>query len=210
MAPDFSRFPNPEDCDDIVAVGGKLTPEFLIDAYAHGIFPWPMEDAEELPWFSPVKRAVLFFKDLHIPRSLEKARRKLGYTTSVDRAFGDVIRACAEVPRPGQNGSWITPEMLDGYIEMHKLGHAHSVEVWDGTELVGGIYGVRSPRSFAAESMFYRKDYASKIALLALIDYLKSEGLDWLDIQVMTPHMKALGAKNISRSKFLALLRNPE
>ncbi len=207
MSSSPSRFPDPEEFGDIVAVGGALTPEFLLDAYAHGIFPWPMEGTDELPWFCPERRAVLFFKDLHIPRSLEKARRKLNFRTTVNKAFDQVIRACADIPRPGQSGSWITPEMLSAYIELHRRGHAHSVEVWDGDELVGGIYGVASARSFAAESMFYKEDYASKIALLALIDHLKSQGLDWLDIQVMTPHMKAMGAKNIPRKTFLKLLK---
>src|SRR5262249_20365536 len=117
--------------------------------------------------------------------------------------FEEVIQACSQVPRPGQDGTWITPEMVHAYIELHGLGHAHSVEVWEGSKLIGGIYGVETGGAFAGESMFYRKPNASKLALLYLIELLKSRGASWMDIQMLTPHMKALGATEIKRDDFL-------
>lgn len=194
--------------DDIVAVGGDLSADTLIQAYEVGIFPWPMTELALIPWFSPHVRAVVDFSDLHISRSLAKARKKLGYTCTIDKAFEDVLEGCAEAERPGQDGTWITPDMFKAYLELHARGVAHSVEVWDDHGgLVGGIYGVASKNYFSAESMFYRKDYASKIALLYLIEHLKERGLEWLDIQVMTEHMEKMGAKNISRKEFMGRLK---
>lgn len=201
-----SRFPDPREYGDIVAVGGRLTLDYLLDAYHQGIFPWPMDVTDQMPWFCPQERAVLFFKDLHVPRSLEKARRKLPYRFTLDRAFTEVIAKCAATPRPGQDGTWITQEVIHAYTDLHRTGHAHSVETWDGDRLVGGIYGVDAGGAFGAESMFYEKDYASKLALLHLVDHLKARGATFLDIQVMTPHMEALGAVTIDRDEFLRLL----
>lgn len=201
------EFPPHELADEngILAVGGDLHPESLLLAYRSGIFPWPMEGAPLL-WFSPPERGIVFFSDLHIPKSLEKARRKSTFRITHDQAFEKVIRECADVPRPGQSGTWITEPMLEAYVRLHELGHAHSFEVWDGEDLVGGIYGVDADGAFAAESMFYDQPYASKIALLALIDHMKSRGATWLDIQVMTPHMEKLGARLIEREQFHRLL----
>lgn len=194
--------------DDIVAVGGDLNPDTLIQAYEVGVFPWPMTELALIPWFCPHERAVLDFTDVHISRSLAKARKKLAYVCTVDKAFAQVLDGCAEAVRPGQDGTWITPDMFNAYLELHARGVAHSVEAWDEKgELVGGIYGVASKNYFSAESMFYRKDYASKIALLHLIEHLKSRGLTWLDIQVMTEHMQKMGAKNISRKEFMGRLK---
>lgn len=201
-----SRFPDPREYGDIIAVGGALSLDFLIDAYSHGIFPWPMGDLRELPWFCPEMRAIIFFKNLHLPRSLVRARKKSSLRFTIDQAFPQVIRKCAETPRPGQDGTWITDEVINAYIDLHRVGHAHSVEAWDGEELVGGVYGVGVGGTFAAESMFFSQAYASKLALLHLFDHLRARGLEWIDIQVLTPHMEALGAEEITRDEFLQLL----
>jgi leucyl/phenylalanyl-tRNA--protein transferase len=200
-------FPDPRTAshDGIVAVGGNLHPQTLLAAYRRGIFPWPVEGYPML-WFSPQERAVLEFADLHVSRSLARARRQSPLVFTVDHAFAQVIRACAETARPDQDGTWITTEVVIAYIRFHQLGHAHSVEAWRDGQLVGGIYGVDIDGVFAAESMFYREANASKLALLHLIEHLRARGLDWLDIQVMTPHMQRLGAKEIDREEFLRKL----
>ncbi|HLL71579.1 MAG TPA: leucyl/phenylalanyl-tRNA--protein transferase [Pyrinomonadaceae bacterium] len=201
------NFPDPRDAPygDIVAVGGNLHTLNLLRAYARGIFPWPIE-GWPLTWFSPQERAVIDFKDLKIPRSLAKVRRRAPYRLTIDAAFRDVIHACARVKRADEQGTWITPEMFRAYCELHQLGHAHSVEAWEGDALVGGLYGVDAGGAFAGESMFYLRPNASKLALLHLIEHLRARGLDWLDIQVMTPHMQALGARIITRDEFLERL----
>ncbi|MDI1429462.1 leucyl/phenylalanyl-tRNA--protein transferase [Polyangium sorediatum] len=192
------------DADDIVAVGGSLEPRVLVEAYRRGVFPWPIDGLEVLPWFCPKERAVLDFSFLHLSRSLRRELRKTPLRCTVNRGFDAVIERCAEVPRPGQDGTWITEELMDAYKEMHRLGFAHSVEVWDAEDvLVGGIYGVCVEGYFSAESMFHLTPNASKIALLYLVDHLREAGCDWIDIQVMTPHMKALGAIVLTRKQFL-------
>lgn len=206
----MSRFPDPRKAlDDVVAIGDDLRPETLIDAYSHGIFPWPVEDYP-LPWFSPRRRAVLLFDDIHLSRSLKAAVRKGPFRFTIDRDFRGVIAGCSSVPRPGQNGTWIFPEIIEAYCALHRLGHAHSVEAWEGEELVGGIYGVDAGGAFGGESMFYRRPNASKLALLHLVSHLRSRGLEWMDIQVMTPHMKALGGREIARGRFLDLLKKTQ
>ncbi len=201
------RFPDPRSAtrDGLVAVGGDLHPDTLRLAYRQGIFPWP---APGLPllWFSPPERGILDFGDLHVPRSLERACRRSALRLTVDADFAGVIRGCAGAPRPGQAGTWITAEIVEAYERLHRLGIAHSVEAWDGSRLVGGIYGVEVDGAFAAESMFYRSANASKLALLHLVAHLGSRGLDWLDIQVLTPHMERLGARAVARESFLARL----
>ncbi len=198
------HFPDPRDAPygDIVAVGGNLHTHNLLSAYERGIFPWPIE-GWPLTWFSPQERAIIEFKDLKIPRSLAKLRRRAPYRLTIDTAFRAVILTCARVPRADEQGTWITPQMLEAYCRLHELGHAHSVEAWEGEALVGGLYGVDAGGAFAGESMFYLRPNASKLALLHLIEHLERRGLDWLDIQVMTPHMKALGASTITREEFL-------
>ena len=204
----IAQFPPHSVADEqgLLALGGDLHPDSLRLAYRSGIFPWPMQGLP-LAWFSPPKRALLFFEELHIPRSLERERRKSSWRFTIDEAFESVIDACAKAPRPGQDGTWITAAMKRAYIQLHQQGDAHSVEVWDGDRLVGGIYGVDAGGAFAAESMFYREPQASKLALLHLINHLKAQGAQWLDIQMMTPHMERLGARVISREQFLELLR---
>lgn len=195
------------DADDIVAVGGSLEPRVLVEAYRRGVFPWPIDGLDVLPWFCPKERAILDFSHIHLSRSLRRELRKTPLRCTVDQGFDAVIERCAEVPRPGQDGTWITPELMDAYKEMHELGFAHSVEVWDEAgALVGGIYGVCVEGYFSAESMFHLAPNASKIALLYLVDHLAEAGCDWIDIQVMTPHMKALGAIVLTRKQFLERL----
>jgi leucyl/phenylalanyl-tRNA--protein transferase len=201
-------FPDPRtaNSDGVVAVGGDLHPESLMLAYRQGIFPWPVEGLPLL-WFCPAERAVLDFADLHVPRSLSRARRACAWRFTIDAAFPHVIRACAQVLRPGQEGTWITPEVIQAYVRLHRLGFSHSIEVWDGDRLIGGIYGVDVDGAFAAESMFYLRPNASKLALLYLVDRLASRGLDWMDVQVRTPHIERLGARTISRNDFLDRLQ---
>ncbi len=202
-----ASFPDPRTADDqgLVAIGGDLHPRTLLLAYRSGIFPWPVGDAPML-WFSPAERAVLQFADLHLSRSLRREIRQSPCTTVIDRDFPRVISACAAAERPGQDGTWITPEMIHAYVRLHGLGIAHSFEAWRDGELVGGGYGVAIDGAFAAESMFYREANASKLAFLGLVEHLASRGLDWIDIQMMTPHMERLGARTIPREDFLLRL----
>ena len=201
-------FPDPRQAgpEGLVATGGDLEPDTVVTAYRSGIFPWP-HPGLPLVWFCPRERGVLEFDRLHVPARLQRERRHTKLTFSLDRAFPEVIAACAEAPRPGQDGTWITPAMVSAYVRLHELGVAHSVEAWDGEELVGGLYGVDVDGAFAGESMFHRRPNASKLALLHLVDHLEGQGLDWMDIQVVTPHMVALGAREIDRDDFLDRLR---
>ncbi|HSP35584.1 MAG TPA: leucyl/phenylalanyl-tRNA--protein transferase [Thermoanaerobaculia bacterium] len=202
----MSRFPDPRySRSDIIAVGGDLRVETLRDAYRHGIFPWPHE-ALPLPWFSPRRRAVILFDELHVGRSTRKAANATPYTFTLDKAFERVIETCAESERPDQDGTWIGSDIIKAYVALHRAGDALSVEVWDGDTLAGGLYGIDSGGVFTGESMFHRAPNASKLALLFLIDHLRGRGSTWLDCQVMTPHMKALGAKEIQRARFLDML----
>lgn len=205
------RFPDPEyaAAGGVVHWGGSLEPDNLAAAYRSGIFPWPV-DGWPLPWFCPERRAILEFDRLHIPRTLLKVQRLSPFRLTIDAAFSTVIRACANRRRPGEDGTWITPEMIDAYTELHRLGHAHSIEAWDGDEFAGGLYGVDAGGAFAGESMVYYKPNASKLALLHLIEHLKERGVDWLDVQVMTPHIHALGAREISRGAFLKKLADAQ
>jgi leucyl/phenylalanyl-tRNA--protein transferase len=203
----LTYFPDPSEAtpDGIVAVGGRPEPALLAEAYARGIFPWPVE-GYPLLWFSPPERGLLFFDELHVPRSLARERRRTRLRFTVDRAFERVIRACAAVPRAHESGTWITPAMIRGYCEFHRRGRAHSFEAWEGEELVGGVYGVDAGGAFAGESMFRLRPNASKLALLFLVEHLRARGLGWLDVQVMTPHIEALGARLVPREEFLTLL----
>ena len=200
-----ARFVSPRLAGDaeVVGAGDDLSPETLIWAYAHGIFPWPIT-GYPLLWFCPPWRAVLDFDRLHVPQSLARARRHSALTFTIDTAFEQVIAACRRSPHPGQAGTWITPAMQVAYGALHRLGHAHSVEVWDSAgALAGGLYGVCVDGVFSGESMFHRSPNASKLALLFLCDHLQSRGLRWIDIQVTTPHLAALGALEIPRDAFL-------
>jgi leucyl/phenylalanyl-tRNA--protein transferase len=202
----MSRFPDPRYVrGDVVAVGDDLGVETLRDAYHHGIFPWPHEDFT-LPWFSPRKRTVIIFDELHVGRTLRREQKKSALTFTIDRDFPSVIDACAAAPRPGQDGTWIAPQIVKAYTALHAAGDAHSVEAWEEGQLAGGLYGVDAGGVFTGESMFHRRPGASKLALLFLIEHLRARGAAWLDCQVMTEHMAALGAREITRTRFLDML----
>lgn len=204
----IKAFPDPHLAgpEGVVAVGGDLHPDSLILAYRNGIFPWPVGD-DPLVWFSPEPRGVLKFENLHVPKRLERERRTTRLRLTIDADFEGVIRGCAHVhAQRSEEGTWILPEIIDAYVELHKSGHAHSAEAFEGERLVGGIYGVDVDGAFAAESMFYVEPDASKLAFLHLVDHLKRHGLDWIDVQVMTPHMERFGARPIHRDQFLEML----
>jgi leucyl/phenylalanyl-tRNA--protein transferase len=195
---------------DVVSFGDPLTQENLRDAYRKGIFPWHMEGVP-LPWYCPERRAILRFKDLHVTRSLEKERRKGKFTFTIDKDFRRVIMECSLSPREGQKGTWITKEFIEAFTALHDSGIAHSVEAWDAEgNLAGGLYGVDAGGVFCGESMFYRQPNASKLSLLFLIDHMKKRGSTWLDAQVMTPHMQALGAREIGRKEFMRRLKETQ
>ena len=197
------------DAHDIISFGGELTVENLSTAYRSGIFPWHI-DGLPLPWFCPAKRAILEFSELHIPKSLRKEYAKTEFTLTIDKNFEAVIRNCSNARRSDSYGTWITPNFIESYCKFHQSGDAHSVEVWDETELVGGLYGIDAGGTFCGESMFFKRPNASKFALLHLIEHLKSRNVTWLDIQVMTPHFKVLGAKEIDRAQFLDKLEETQ
>lgn len=199
------RFPDPRRAraDGLVAIGGDFSPERLRLAYASGIFPWSVDP---ITWWSPDPRGILEFNRLHISRSLERSLRRSGFRVTSDQDFRGVIRACAEVPRSGQT-SWITDEFVEAYIRLHALGHAHSVEVWQADQLVGGIYGVVTGSCFAGESMFHRATDASKVGLVHLVRHLDCQGFTLFDTQMVTPVTSSLGATEISRDEYLDRLQ---
>lgn len=194
---------------DIVCFGGKMTTENLRNAYRKGIFPWTIEGLP-LPWFCPEKRAILEFSELHVPKSLRRIQKKNPFTFTIDKAFPEVIAICGNIKRSHESGTWITEDFIQSYTQLHAEGEAHSVEAWEGDELAGGLYGVDAGGVFVGESMFHRRPNASKLALLFLIEHLKTRGSTWLDAQVMTPHLEMLGAKEIRRNDFLEKLRQTQ
>jgi len=206
------EFPDPELADDdgLLALGVPVQPVHLRAAYSRGIFPWPVSPRHPVPWVSPGQRAVLEFAHLNVPKTLRQARQRTNWLFTIDRAFAAVITACAAARRPGQRGTWITPAMIAGYAAFHREGGAHSVEVWDGERLVGGLYGIDAGGLFTGESMFHLEPNASKLALLHLIDHLTSRGATWLDIQQLTPHFEVLGARLIPRREFLRRLKSEQ
>ena len=201
-------FPDPELADEsgLLAVGGDLTHERLILAYANGIFPW-YSKGEPILWWSPNPRMILLPQNIKISKSLDQTIRLNKYTTTFDNAFEEVIKSCKTAPRPGQTGTWITAEMQEAYIALHKLGFAHSVETWQNEELVGGLYGVSLGRAFFGESMFFKSRDASKVALVNLASFLQKHNFKFIDSQVETDHLKSMGAISISRPEFLELLK---
>ena len=201
-------FPPAEKADPegLLMVGGDLSPERLIAAYVRGIFPWYSHGAPIL-WWSPDPRCVLDPAALHVGERLRRTLRSGRFSFSVDTCFERVIRACSEVPRPGQDGTWIVPEMIDAYVRLHRLGVAHSVETWEGGELAGGLYGVLLGRVFFGESMFHTRPDASKAAVVFLCEWLKAQGVELVDCQQTTKHMLRFGAVELPRAEFLARLR---
>lgn len=205
------KFPDPsilsEDSDGLIYIGGNLNTENLVQAYSAGIFPWPLEEIYPLFWFCPTPRGVLDFADLHIPKSLEKIRKKGIYHFSFNRAFAQVMDACSKQPRPGQDGTWIIPSLIPAYQKFHEDGFAHSIECWREEKLVGGLYGVFVNGVFSGESMFHSEPNTSKLCLIEMALKLKSLGLTWMDIQMITPVTEHLGGHYITRRDFLMRLQ---
>ena len=199
----------------LLAAGDELSPERILDAYSHGIFPW-FSDGEPVLWWSPHPRMVLFPDEFRVSRSLARAAKSGRFDIRFDTAFKRVMQACAE-PRAGQKGTWIVPEMIDTYHRLHDMGFAHSVETWrckenqengeGGDELVGGLYGMALGKVFFGESMFARETDASKVALVALVDRLKAHGVRMIDCQQETRHLASLGARPIARAEFTQNLK---
>lgn len=202
------RFPDVtlalRDPDGLLALGGDLSSERLLLAYRSGIFPW-FGPQQPVLWWSPDPRLVLFPESLRISRSLSKALRRNDLAVTMDTAFSQVVEQCA-ARRPGQSGTWITPEMRTAYQQLHAQGYAHSVECWQKDTLVGGLYGVAVGRIFFGESMFTRVNDASKVAFVTLVQRLQEWGFPMIDCQVYTRHLESLGATSISRSEFLRVL----
>jgi leucyl/phenylalanyl-tRNA--protein transferase len=204
VGPSRWAIPDPRraDLDGVVGVGADLHPTTLVAAYRRGVFPWPHEGMP-LPWFSPDPRAVFWLDGVHVSRSLRRTLRRSGWTTTMDVAFDEVVRACGE---DRDDGTWITPEMTAAYRSLHDRGWAHSLEVWDGQRLVGGVYGVLVGGVFTGESMFHRESDASKVGLLDLCRRLDEAGGSWLDAQLPTHHLQSLGAEIWPRHLFLRRL----
>jgi leucyl/phenylalanyl-tRNA--protein transferase len=199
-------FPPPEEAEDgLLAVGGDLRPERLLLAYSRGIFPWYSEGLPIL-WHSPDPRMVLESERLVVNRSLRKAMRRGNYEVRLDTAFEAVLRACAAVPRVGQSGTWITSDMIDAYLELHRRGFAHSAEAWADGVLCGGLYGVSLGGVFFGESMFAHRTDASKVAFATLVEQLRAWDIRLIDCQVHTDHLERFGAEEWPRARFLAAL----
>lgn len=199
----FVEFPDPRQFDDegLVAIGGDLSPQRLLTAYAKGIFPWYSSDTPPL-WWSPNPRAILPLDRLHVSRSLARRLRKRDFQVTWNRAFGNVMLGCSQ----RAEGTWIVPEVIEGYTKLHQLGHAHSVEVWMDGELAGGLYGVQCGALFAAESMFHQCTDASKIALVQCAVSLCTAGIELFDVQFLTPHLTRFGVVEIPRASYLERL----
>lgn len=206
--PEEIIFPPPELArkDGLLAFGGDLSEERLITAYSMGIFPWYSEGSPIL-WWSPDPRLILIPSELKVSRSLRKVINKGIFKVTMDTAFEQVIRNCADAPREGQGGTWITEDMIEAYIRLHKSGYAHSVESWHEGELVGGLYGIIIGKAFFGESMFSKESNASKVAFVTLVERLKEQGFKLIDCQVTTGHLISLGAREVQRKKFLELLK---
>ena len=204
---DALLFPSPEQASDegIVAVGGDLKPERVMLAYRKGIFPW-FESDDFLLWWSPDPRMVLFPDQVKISKSMRAVLRKKQFEVTFNKAFDDVVEACAKVKRFGQNGTWITPGLMEVYSTLHTQGHAHSVEVWEEGVLVGGLYDIDLGTVFCGESMFSKANNASKVALISLAKELKKNKYELIDCQVPTQHLASMGAESIPRSEFLTYL----
>jgi leucyl/phenylalanyl-tRNA---protein transferase len=208
ILPTSRFFPPAEnaDAEGVVGFGGKLTPDWLLDAYQHGIFPWPTGDPSlPVPWCSPDPRAIIDFGQFHVPRRLAQTCRRGKFRVTFDTAFSAVIHGCATAgTRRGQ--TWLTAPMIRAYCQLFELGHGHSVEVWLDDQLAGGTYGLAIGGLFSAESMFYRVRDASKVALVELVERLRHRGYALMDIQQLTPHSAQFGAIEIPRDEYLRRL----
>lgn len=200
-------FPPAESADEdgLLGFGGQLTTDWLLDAYAQGIFPWPVNDIPEMAWWSLDPRAIIELEHFHVPRRLQRTCRSGPFSVTCDRDFRGVIRGCATAgDRRGH--TWITPRLMRAYVELHQQGHAHSIEVWHNGQLAGGTYGVALGGLFAAESKFHYQRDASKVALVRLVAHLRARGYRLLDIQQLTPHSVQFGAMEIPRAEYLRRL----
>lgn len=202
------RFPHPDHAldepDGLLALGGDLEPERLLGAYRRGIFPWYAQ-GQPILWWSPAERGLFLPDDLHVSRSLRRRLRQTGMRLTLDQAFEAVVRGCA-APRADQEGTWITREMVQAYSRLHELGYSHSIEVWRGEALVGGLYGLAIGAAFFGESMFSRERDASKIALAGLMAQLRRWGFHFLDAQMSNPHLARMGLSETPRSEYLTRL----
>lgn len=203
------EFPPADSADDegLVGAGGNLSPGMLLSAYRQGMFPWFTRDGVPF-WFSPDPRFVLIPSELHVGETLNKVLRKRTFQVTFDTAFSRVMTACSQVPRPGQDGTWITPDFHQAYGELHSLGFAHSVEVWSegGTSLVGGLYGIRLGKVFYGESMFSHQPNASKVGFVTAVNFLVDQGVELIDCQAPTAYLASFGARPVARSWFLGRL----
>jgi leucyl/phenylalanyl-tRNA--protein transferase len=200
-------FPPPElaEADGLLAIGGDLSAERLIKAYREGIFPW--YEGEHILWWSPDPRFVLFPGEIKISRSMQALLKKDRFSFTMNKAFDQVISQCKTVNRPGQFGTWITDEVEEAYTRLHHSGYAVSAEAWSGNGLVGGLYGLLIGKLFCGESMFSKQSNASKFAFIKLVEQLKKQGVELIDCQVYTEHLESLGARMISREKFIAAVK---
>jgi leucyl/phenylalanyl-tRNA---protein transferase len=201
------QFPDPNLADDdgLLAAGGELSPEYLISAYASGIFPW-YSKKDPILWWSPNPRLVLFPDELKVSKSLKKIIQNNLFEIKIDKDFKSVIKNCSKSPRPGQDGTWITKEMINAYISLHEIGIAHSFETYSDNKLVGGLYGVSLGKAFFGESMFFKQANASKVALYHLVEWCKKNNFHFIDAQQPTEHLISLGAQKMERSEFLKRL----
>ena len=192
--------------DGILAIGGDLSPERLLLAYKSGIFPW-FEEGEPIFWWSPNPRMVLFLDDLVVSKSMRNILNRNIFKVTFNQNFREVISNCQKIKREGQNGTWITNDMVKAYCKLHELGIAKSVEVWQNEELIGGLYGVDLGHIFCGESMFSKVSNASKVAFIALVNQLKVANYKLLDCQVYNEHLESLGCREIDRSQFMEILK---
>ncbi|MEI6807935.1 MAG: leucyl/phenylalanyl-tRNA--protein transferase [bacterium] len=201
------RFPDPRTAgpDGLLAYSADIDAGLLLEAYQIGVFPWPQQDSPML-WFSPQERGILEFNDLHLSQSFRKFLKKTTLKLKINTAFKDVIIACAKQPRPGQDGTWITKEMIRAYREFHEQGFVHSIEAWQDETLVGGLYGVYVNSMFCGESMFHTRAGASKFCLYHVTRLLSAAGHTWMDIQMVTPLLESWGGKLITRDEYLERL----
>lgn len=205
-------FPSPSTAneDGLVFVGGDVTKDNILAAYSSGIFPWPVSVNLPMTWFSPDPRGVIFVDGFRVNNSLKKFLKRTTFSFSMNKKFKEVMKGCAEhheFYKSNPYGTWITPEMIEGYNSLFNAGNAYSVEVWDGDDLVGGVYGVCIKKFFSAESMFFKKPNASKFALVELMNFLDKKNIEMLDIQMITPTTESLGAVEIPRINFLSKLK---
>ena len=204
------RFPDPEQAlpepNGLLAAGGDLSPARVLAAYRQGIFPW-YEDGQPILWWSPDPRAVIPAGRMHISRGLRRLLRSGRYQLSLDQECAGVIEGCTK-PRAGRPGTWITRDMHTAYLELHRMGHVHSIEVWEDHVLIGGLYGVALGRVFCGESMFSQRNNASKVAMACLDRILDQAGFELMDCQMYTPHLASLGAQTMSRRRYLEKLRD--